>query len=263
MTSFLALSGGDLVAWLGKAWWPFLRIGALLWALPLFGDYLQTAQVRVLLALLLASLLAPMMPAMPAVDPFSLQALALAGEQILFGLLLGLMVQMLFTVMTMLGQILSLQMSLAMAVMNDPAHGESVPLMGQLLMVLAAFLFFCLDGHLVVLDVVVESFYTWPPGASLFQLDLQRILGLFGWVFGSALILAMPAIIAMLVVNLCFGVMNRSAPSLNIFALGFPMSMTMGLLCLLLTVSGVPGRFADYTAQAMDEMRLMVTGVAP
>ncbi|WKE67434.1 flagellar biosynthetic protein FliR [Gallaecimonas kandeliae] len=258
----MTLSAPELTAWLGKAWWPFLRIGALIWAMPLFGDLLTLPQVRVLLALLLALLVAPMMPAMPAFDPFSLGALALATEQILMGALLGLMVQMLFTVMTMLGQMLSLQMSLSMAVMNDPAHGESVPLLSQLLMVLGTFLFFSLDGHLVVLDVLVESFFTWPPGQGLFDLDLQRLLELFGWMFGSALILALPAIIAMLMVNFSFGVMNRSAPSLNIFALGFPLGLTMGLLCLLLTVSGVPGRFAEMASYALDQMRLLVTGGA-
>lgn len=258
--SYMTLSAPELVAWLGKVWWPFLRISALLWAMPIFGDYLQTPQVRILLAFLLAALLAPMMPAMPAVDPFSLQALVLAGQQILFGGLLGLMVQMLFTVMTMLGQILSMQMSLSAAVMNDPTHGDSVPLMSQLMFLLAGFLFFSLDGHLVVTDVLVESFVTWPPGESVFSLDLNRILGLFGWMFGCALILAMPAVIAMLMVNLCFGVMNRSAPSLNIFALGFPLGLLLGLLCVLLTVSGIPGRFADFASQAMDQMRLMVAG---
>ncbi|WP_115719461.1 flagellar biosynthetic protein FliR [Gallaecimonas mangrovi] len=258
--TFTELSMPEITAWLGKVWWPFLRVGAVLWTMPVFGDLLQTPQVRILLALAISVVMMPMMPAMPAVDPFSFTALTLAIEQIIFGLLLGFMVQMLFTVMTMLGQILSLQMGLAMGVMNDPVHGDSVPLIGQLLSILAAFLFFALNGHLVVLDVLVQSFYTWPPGDSLYQLSLNRVILMMGWVFGSALLLAMPAVVAMLIVNLGFGVMNRSAPSFNIFALGMPLGMMLGLICLLLTLAEVPTRFSEFTDYALDQMRLVVGG---
>ena len=147
--------------------------------------------------------------------------------------------------------------------MNDPANGQAVPLIGQMLIILGGFLFFVFDGHLVALDVLVESFFTWPPGSSVFALDLNRILALFGWMFGAALILAMPAVIAMLTVNLTFGVMNRSAPSLNIFSLGFPLSMIMGLVSLFLTVAGIPGRYSEFTAYVLNEMRQMVTVPVP
>lgn len=257
-SALLALGGPEFTALLGKLWWPFLRFSALLWTLPLFGDLLTTPQVRILLALALAVLVAPLVPAMPAVEPFSLAAVVLAVEQLLLGALLGLMVQILFTAMTMLGQILSLQMGLAMGVMNDPVHGDSVPLLGQLMMILGALLFLALDGHLVAVDVMVESFFAWQPGASLFDLGLERLLALFGWLFGAALILAMPAVIAMLLVNLTFGVMNRSAPSLNIFSLGFPIGLLMGLICLLLSVGGVPSRFNEFSGYVLDEMRALL-----
>lgn len=259
----MELTGADLSSLLGRVWWPFLRIGALLWAMPLFGDRLTAVRVRILLAMGLAVLAAPMLPSMPSVDPLSLAAMVIAMEQILIGFVLGLMLQMLFTVMSLLGQILSLQMGLAMGVMNDPANGQAVPLIGQLLIVLGTFLFFVFDGHLVALDIVIESFFTWPPGSSIFSLDLSLVLALFGWMFGGALLLAMPAVVAMLIVNITFGVMNRSAPSLNIIALGFPLSMLMGLLSLLLTVAGIPGRYGEFSAHVLDQMRLLVSGVVP
>jgi len=261
--SLVELTGAEITSLLGRLWWPFLRIGGLLWAMPLFGDQLTIVRIRILLALALAAFMAPMLPSMPSVDPLSLSALVLALEQVLLGLFLGLMLHMLFSIMSLLGQILSLQMGLAMGIMNDPSNGQAVPLMGQMLIVLATFLFFIFDGHLVALDIVVESFFTWPPGSTIYALDLPRLISLFGWVFGGALLLAIPAVIAMLIVNLTFGVMNRSAPSLNIFALGFPLSMLMGLICLLLTVAGVPGRYGEFTGHVLDEMRLFVIGVPP
>lgn len=254
------LTGADITSLLGAVWWPFLRLSALLWMLPLFGDRLQTPQVRVLLALSISVILAPMLPRMPSVDPFSVAALIMAVEQLLLGALLGLMVQMLFTVLSLVGQILSLQMGLAMGVMNDPANGQAIPLVGQLMIIFGSFLFLIGDGHLVAIDIVVESFFTWPPGSSLFDLGLLRVVALLGWTFGSALLLAMPAVIAMLIVNITFGVMNRSAPSLNIIALGFPLSMLMGLLSLLLTVASVPSRYHDFTGHVLNQMRLLVEG---
>ncbi len=261
--SLVELSGADITSLLGRLWWPFLRVGALLWTMPLFGDVLTAVKVRLLLAVALTVLMAPMLPAMPSVDPFSVSAIVLAMEQIMVGALLGLMLQILFGVMTKVGQILSLQMGLAMGVMNDPVNGQGVPLLGQLFLILASFLFFIFDGHLVALDILVESFFTWPPGNSIYQLDLNRILALFGWMFAAALVLAFPAMVAMLTVNMTFGVMNRSAPSLNIFALGFPLAMIMGLFSVTLTVAGVPGRYSEFTAHVLDEMRLLVTEVSP
>jgi flagellar biosynthetic protein FliR len=255
------LTGSDITSILGSVWWPFLRIGALLWMLPLFGDRLQNVKVRVLLALAISVLLAPMLPKMPSVDPFSVTALVMAIEQILLGALLGIMVQILFTVLSLVGQILSLQMGLAMGVMNDPASGQAIPLVGQLMIIFGSFLFLIGDGHLVAIDIVVESFFTWPPGSSIFDLELLRVVGLLGWAFGSALLLAMPAVIAMLIVNITFGIMNRSAPSLNIIALGFPLSMLMGLISILLTVASLPARYHDFTGHVLNQMRLLVAGV--
>lgn len=260
--SLMALSGAEITALLGQLWWPFLRVGALLWAMPMFGDTLTVIRVRVLLALALAALMAPMMPPMPAVDPFSARAILMAMEQIFVGFLLGLMLQILFTVMSLLGQIISMQMGLAMGIMNDPVNAQAVPLMGQLLVILGALLFFVLDGHLVALDILVQSFFTWPPGSPLAGLDLMRVITLFGWMFGAALLLAMPAVVAMLTVNITFGVMNRSAPSLNIIALGFPLSMLMGLISLIMTVAGVPGRYADFAGYVLNQMRMVIAGGA-
>ncbi|MDX9873927.1 MAG: flagellar biosynthetic protein FliR [Spongiibacteraceae bacterium] len=247
-----------MTALIGKLWWPFLRYGALLWTMPLIGDLLPTPQVRVLLALLLAIITAPLLPPLPAVEPLSIAAALIALEQILLGVLLGLALQILFTALTMLGQILSLQMGLAMAVMNDPVNGQSVPLLGQLMMILGGLLFLAIDGHLIAIDVMVESFFAWQPGAGAFALSLERVVALFGWLFGAALVLAMPAVIAMLLVNLTFGVMNRSAPALNIFSLGFPIGLLMGMVFLLFSISGVPGRFVEFTGYVLDQMRALL-----
>ncbi|WP_323903371.1 lateral flagellar biosynthetic protein LfiR [Aeromonas hydrophila] len=257
MNSLLSLSAADLTAWLGQWWWPFIRIATAFWVMPIFGDGRLPPQVRLFLAFIISLLLAPMLKGMPVVDPFSTGALVLTIEQLLFGLLFGLCVQMLFMIMTMAGQILSMQMGLAMAVMNDPSNGDTAPIVSQLMLIFCSLLFLGLNGHLVTLDVLVQSLRSWPPGSSLDLLDMKGVIGLFGWSIGSALILTLPAVVAMLMVNLTFGVMNRTAPSLNIFSLGFPMTLMLGLLTMAISISGVPARYLDLVTYVLEQLRAL------
>jgi flagellar biosynthetic protein FliR len=257
MNSLLSFSAADLTSWLGQWWWPFIRIGMAFWVMPVFGDTRVPAQARLMLAFIISLLLAPMMKHMPVVDPFSVAALVLTIEQLLFGLLFGLSVQMLYMVMTTAGQILSMQMGLSMAVMNDPLNGDSAPIISHLMMVFCALLFLGLNGHLVVLDILVQSLRSWPPGSSLNLLDIGGVIGLFGWSIGAALLLTLPAVIAMLMVNLTFGVLNRTAPSLNVFSLGFPMTLLLGLLTMALSISGVPSRYLNLAAHVLEQLRAL------
>lgn len=259
MNTLLSLSAAELTAWLGQWWWPFIRIASAFWVMPFFGDGRVPPQVRLLFALAVSLLIAPLLKEMPALDPFSAGALVLTLEQLLFGLLFGLCVQILFMVLTMAGQILSMQMGLAMAVMNDPSNGDTAPIVSQLMMIFCTLLFLGLNGHLVTLDILVQGLRSWPPGASLTQLDIKGVIGLLGWSFGAALILVLPAVVAMLMVNLTFGVMNRTAPSLNIFSLGFPMTLLLGLLTMALSISGVPARYLDLVSHVLE----LLQGLTP
>jgi len=163
--------------------------------------------------------------------------------------------------MKLIGEMLSMQMGLSMAVMNDPSSGGSSHINSHLLTIFATLLFLSFNGHLIVLDILVESFTSWPIGSSIYLLNIDIILKLVAWMFTAALMLAMPAIVAMLLVNITFGVMNRSAPSLNVYSLGFPMGMMLGIICLGLVFRAVPNRFFDFTVFILEQMRLIAGGV--
>jgi len=249
------LTTDSLMQWLGQWWWAFVRISAVFWIAPVFSDYSINVRVRIVLAFLLALLSAHLLPALPAADPFSLTIWLISVEQIIFGLLFGLCLHALFMILTMAGHIISQQMGLSMAIITDPVNGESDPIISELLYVLCVLLFFALNGHLVMLDVLVESLRQWPPGHSLFALDLMQIPSLIGWSMGAALVIALPTIAAMLLVNLAFGVMNRSAPAFNIFSLGFPMSMLAGLLAFGLSLSAIPAHYMDFSWYVLSTLR--------
>ncbi|SIR16189.1 flagellar biosynthetic protein FliR [Aeromonas sp. RU39B] len=235
-----------LATWIGLWWWPFVRLSAAFWAMPLLGDFTVNVRVRIILAFLLALLVAPLHQVpLPAVDPLSPETALLTLAQILFGALFGSGVRCLFWLLGLTGQVISQQMGLAMAVMNDPVNGQSTPVMASLLNILCGLLFLTMNGHLVVLDLLVNSLRLWPPGSSIYLLGLDQVWRLVAWFFTGAMTLALPAVIAMLLVNLAFGVMNRTAPAFNILSLGFPLSMIVGLFAFLLTFSGIPGVYLE------------------
>jgi flagellar biosynthetic protein FliR len=256
----MLITFAELSSWIGQLWWPFFRVGAAFLSMPFFGDALIPIWVRSLLALTIVVVTAPLMPTMPAVDLFSMTSLFLAFEQALWGLFFGLILHLFFSIFTTLGQIVSMQMGLGMAMMNDPVNGMSVAILGRIFLLLCTLLFLALEGHLLVIDILIQSFVVWPVGSGLSTTSLEAVVSLFGWMFASALALALPAIVSMLLANISFGVMNRAAPSLNVYALGFPMTMLLGLFSILLTVSGVPSRYNILVHQALQHMSSFVVG---
>lgn len=258
MSSLLSLTTDQLMVWFGTLWWPFVRLAAFFWALPVFDNPAVVPRARIILALFLSFLLAPSIE-VKAIDPFSLEGAVVTLEQVIFAVIMAGAVRMLFEVLALVGLMVSMQMGLSMAMMNDPAGGDSVSVLSQLFWVMTALLFFALNGHLISLQIMVDSFSLWPVGASLYQLDLILLLNLFGWMFGAALLVALPAIIAMLLVNLTFGIASRSAPSMNLFALGFPMTLLLGFVCVFLTLSQMGSHFSVLAEHVLGVMQLVMS----
>lgn len=245
------LTTAEITAWLGQFLWPLFRCVAALWYMPIFGGTSTPRHIRLALAASLAALVSTNIQPLAPVDPFSAAGLLLTIEQIIFGLGFALIMRLLFTVFTMAGQMASMQMGLSMAVMNDPVNGGSVPLLGKWLQTIAFLLFLGMDGHLVVIQVLAESFNTFPIGTGLGPMDYFDLAGLGIWLFAGGFLITMPAIFSMLLVNLCFGVMSRAASQLNIFALGFPMTMLFGMFTLYLLLINFPSVFTDMTESAL------------
>lgn len=244
-----------LMAWIGQWWWPFVRVAAAFMIMPVFSDLNATIRIRILLAFCIGLLVAHLVPQPPLMDPFKLGTWVITMEQILFGLFFGVCLQILFMVLSMTGAIVSQQMGLSMGTITDPVHGQNDPIISEILYALCVMLFFSLNGHLVALDVLVESLRQWPPGHSLYEVNLAMVGEIFGWAVSASVVLALPAISAMLIVNLAFGVMSRAAPAFNIYSLGFPLSMVTGLLAFWLSLSAIPGRYMEFCWTVLKAMR--------
>ena len=247
------LTSAELTAWIGQLLWPMFRITSALWLMPIFGGSGTPRHTRLALAGALAFMVAPQLSELPVVDPLSPAGIMVTIEQIVIGLSFAMIMRLLFTVFTLAGQMMSMQMGMSMAVMNDPSSG-STPLLGKWLQTLTFLLFLAMEGHLVVIRVLLESFHSLPVGSGLFANDFLDIAFMGSWMFSGALLIAMPAIFSMLLVNLCFGVMSRAASQLNIFALGFPMTMLFGMITLFLVLINLPAVFSDMVELALSAL---------
>ncbi len=242
--------------------WPFFRIGACLTVAPLFGAVFVPPRMRIVLAAAVTLLVAPLLPAPPAeLTPFSLPGLVVALQQVLIGLATGFVLQVAFDALAMGGQLLSNGMGLSFAFNVDPLRGASTPVLGQLYMIIVTLTFLALNGHLLLIETLVEGFRRLPVGVAPPASTWYAVAAWGAQLFAGALAVALPGMTAMLVANLAIGVTSRAAPTLNLFAVGFPLTLLLGLVIVWLGLPAVQSGFIDLMGAAFD--RLQTLGVEP
>ena len=245
--------------WLNQFLWPLMRISAFCMVAPILGTALVPPPVRLLFSVLLTMLIAPALHDLPQPDFLSPASVVLVAQQLLIGVGLALFLQMLMQAFVTFGQIAAMQMGLGFASMNDPMNGVSVASVSQLYLMLVTLLFLAINGHLVMLDVLIESFRSLPVGADIGSGRLQALVGWASWMFAAGLLMALPAITALLIINCSLGVITRAAPQLNIFAIGFPLMLVLGLLILWASLASMLPNFERYSHEALEAMRTWVT----
>ncbi len=212
---------------------PFTRIGALLMVMPIFGAKVVPTRSRLALAVCITVLIIPLLPPMSVAPSLSLKTMLYVVQELLLGIGMGFAFQVVFQVFILAGQFVAMKMGLGFASMNDPTNGVQTTVLSQFYLVLVTLTFISVQGHLILLEFLIQSFTSLPPTHFMFTPEkAQSIAGLGGWLFASALVIALPVLISILVINIAFGVMSRAAPQLNIFAVGFPFTLGCGL-CLL------------------------------
>lgn len=251
----LELTDAQISTWVASFILPLFRVTAVLMTMPVFGTTLLPARVRLYFALAITVVIVPGLPPMPEVHALDLSALLLIAEQVIIGALFGMSLQLFFQIFVIAGQIVAIQMGMAFASMVDPANGVNVAVIGQFLTMLVTLLFLAINGHLVVFEVLTESFTTLPVGSGLLVNHFWDLAGRLSWVLGAALLLVLPAITALLVVNIAFGVMTRAAPQLNIFSIGFPLTLVLGLGIFWVTLADILPHYHALASEALQWMR--------
>lgn len=243
------------------AWfWPFCRVAGLVALAPVFGYGALPTRVKLALALALTLAVAPVVQVPVQVQPFSAHGLGITATQVLIGLLMGFALRLVFLALEVAGQQIATLMGLGFAALVDHQNGIEVPVVSHFYIMLATLVYLGLDGHLVAVQVLADSFTTLPVGSTVGSSMLWAITGQAGWVFSAAVVLALPATAALLTVNLAFGVMNRAAPQMNVISIGFPVALLFGLLVMLLTLPGAVDSFPGLFEQSLSLARLLAQG---
>ncbi|KTC86405.1 flagellar biosynthetic protein FliR [Legionella brunensis] len=242
----------EMINLFSKVIWPLPRISSLFLTMPLISSVMVPARIRIIFAMVLAFLCAPIIADNLSLLHFNGRYVAFLTYEILLGILMGFILQLVFQIFILGGQIVAMQAGLGFAVMVDPASKATVPLVSQFYLMLISLVFLSLNGHLAVLNALLNSFREMPVGQVDISLSaLGGILTFSGWMFKEAMLVALPAILALLIVNLAFGVMTRVAPQLNIFSMGFPLTLLMGMVIIHISLPGVSTQIAESLEQGM------------
>ena len=246
----LALTTDQIAIWLGSFFWPFVRISSMMMAAPVFGARMMPVRIRIMMAVSISVLTVPLLPPVPAVDPISFAAAGVMAHQILIGVSMGFIIQMVFQSLVVAGEAIANGMGLGFARMVDPANGVQVPVISQFFVVLATLLFVILNGHLLLIKLIITSFEIIPISSSGLSVPSFHAIALWGGnMFVGGLMVALPAVTALLVVNIAMGVITRAAPQLNIFAVGFPLMILLGFVFLS---ASLPSVFTQFTQMLMN-----------
>ncbi len=244
------LTEAQLNEWIAAYFWPFARIASCLMVAPVFGARFVPARLRIVLAAAITVITAPLLPPLPEIAVFSVEGVLITVQQVLIGLALGFMLQLIFDAIGLGGQLIANSMGLSFAFNVDPMRGAATPALGQFYLLLATMTFVALDGHLALIEVLVRGFETLPPGAGGLGVGgLWSVIGFASRMFAGALAVALPGMTALIVVNLAFGVMSRASPTLNLFGVGFPIMLAFGLVILLAGLPTVQATFAALLAE--------------
>jgi flagellar biosynthetic protein FliR len=245
----------QLEAWLAAFIFPLARILALVASSPVIGNRQIPARVKVGFAMLITFLIAPTLNIPPDIEASSGAGLFILLQQILVGLAMGFAMRLVFTAVEMAGDIIGMQMGLGFASFYDPVNSTQTQVIAQFLGIIAALAFLSLNGHLYMLSALAESFQAFPISTSLPSANAMHTLALWGGsIFAHALQLSLPLIAALLITNLALGILTRSAPQLNIFAIGFPITLVVGFATLMLTLPYLAPLLETFMQAGQDTM---------
>mgnify|MGYP000238058108 CR=1 FL=1 len=253
-----------IISWMTRHLWPLFRIASFFMIIPIIGTQLVPARIRLGLALMTTILVAPLIEEIPVIDPLSLSAISILLQQVFIGSMLGFMFILFVQLFAVAGQIIAMQMGLGFASMVDPTNGVTVPVLSQIFLICVTLLFLATNGHLVMIEVFIESFRAWPISETFFTVGgfspevIWLMIHRISWMFASALLVALPVITSVLVINISFGIMSRASPQMNVFALGFPISQLFGMLIIWVGFVGFLPQYHRFTGDVFVFLRTLL-----
>jgi flagellar biosynthetic protein FliR len=232
--------------------WPIGRISGLMLIIPVFSTALLPARIKFFFIFALSWVCAAFVPSQFSFLNFNGLYLVYMIQELCLGFIMGFILQLVFQIFIVGGQIISMQAGLGFAIMVDPASKASVPFVSQLYLMMVSLMFLSLNGHLAILDALMESFRMMPVGQIAIDNAIAWKVLLFSSImFKEAMLISIPAILSLQIVSLSFGIMTKVSPQLNIFALGFPITLLMAILIIKITIPSVGAQIASSLEEGM------------
>jgi len=231
-------SSEQYMLWITSFIWPLTRILGMIAIAPVFGNSAVPVMIKISFGVMLSLIVAPTLHNLPHIDPMSLAGLMILAQQFIIGIAMGFSIQIVFSAIDMAGNIISLSMGLGFASFFDPQTRATTPAVSQFLTLIATMLFLSLNLHLALLSALVESFDTLPIGADIASRPgiWFHVVTAASVIFSSGVQLALPIIAALLVTNIALAILTRAAPQLNLFGIGFPITMTVGFVMVYIVI---------------------------
>lgn len=252
----------QLAGWLSMYFWPLLRILALISTAPITSEKQVPKKVKLGLGLMITFLIAPGLPPID-VPMFSSGALWLAAQQIIIGTALGLTMQLAFAAVRMAGEIIGLQMGISFATFFDPSNRLNTPILAQILNLLAVLLFLSFNGHLWLISLLSDSFHTLPIRSHPLNGNGFMALAKGGSIiFSGGLMLSLPIVTLLLTLNMALGLLNRVTPQLSVFVIGFPLTLSIGILSMGLMMPMVAPFCEHLFSEVFDKLILVLNQLA-
>ncbi|MFB0936678.1 MAG: flagellar biosynthetic protein FliR [Propionivibrio sp.] len=232
----ITVTSAELNAMIAAFIFPLTRILALLYAAPPFNNASLPMLVRLVLGLAITMAIAPGLDRLPTIEPASGAGLLVLAEQMLIGYAMGFSLRLVFSAVDLAGTVFSMQMGLGFATSYDPASTSQTPVVSELIGILALLMFLAIDGHLMVLSTLAQSFRALPIGVLPGSASWANLANAAAIVFSAGLLIALPIIVALLITNTALGVLGRVAPQLNLIVIGFPITIALGFAALYVSL---------------------------
>lgn len=251
----VSISSELLQTWIIGLLWPLTRVLGVIAAAPIFNHSSIPNQVKLGLGIMLTLIIMPTLPPLPQFEIFSLQGLLILMQQLIIGLAIGFSMRLVFAAVELTGQLIGTTMGLGFASFYDPQSQGQSTAVNQFLVLLTMLIFLSLDGHLMIVTAVANSFVSMPivvAGGGIKPLQIAM------WgetIFSVGLLLSLPAVAALLITNMALGILTKTAPQLNLFGIGFPVTLSMGFVVLALALPGMLKPIENFIEQGANNMR--------
>ena len=254
----VTLNLNEISQFTARMWWPALRVGGFVLAAPTMSEASIPQMVKIVLTLALTFVLAPVVSVPPELSIFTAEGLLVAVLELLIGVSIGMVVQVAFEALVFAGQSISLTMGIGFATLVDPQRGAQTPVLSQMFMIFGTLTYLAVNGHLILVGALADSYRTLPIGT---HIDRDFLLTVVAWgarVFDTGLLIALPAVIALVIVNLALGVVTRAAPSLNLFGIGFTITLMAGFFVLIVGLDGLMASISSLINNALSAATALI-----